>query len=95
MENIKDLLKEKSKIYRQNNKEKIKLNHEKRSNIKYGMTEEKIKKIEELWEVNFPKMKETYLKYGRGELVYKKNLTPRLKEFYMEGYGLINKVKKV
>ena len=53
------------------------------------MTEEKIKKINELWEINFPKMKEIYAKHNDEELVYKKNLTPKLKEFYMQGYSLI------
>ena len=100
----KDSIKEKEKIYRENNKDKIKLSkqkyralnkekiqakHEKASNEKYGMTEEKIKKINELWDVNFPKMKESYMKLCKCELVYTKNLTPRLKEFYMQGYNLI------
>ena len=64
-------------------------NYETISNKKFGMTEERIKTIEELWLINFPIMKETYKKYYDKELVYKKNLTPRLKEFYMEGYQLI------
>ena len=103
-ENNRDVLRLKSLIYKENNKDKIKLSnqkyralnkeeiqtkHEKASNEKYGMTEEKIKKINELWDVNFPKMKESYMKLCNCELVYKKNLTPRLKEFYMQGYNLI------
>ena len=59
-------LNEKSKLYRESNKETIslkqkqynkengKLNHEKLSNKKFGMNEERIKKIEELWLIKSP-----------------------------------------
>jgi len=53
------------------------------------MTEEKFKKINELWELNFQKMKTIYVKHNEEELVHEKKLTPRLKEFYMQGYSLI------
>jgi len=72
-----------------NLKFKTKQTYEMRSNKKYNMTDEKIKKIDELWKINFPKMKIMYAKLNNEELVYKKKLTPRLKEFYMQGYGLI------
>ena len=72
-----------------NLKFKTKQTYEMKSNKKYNMTEEKINKINELWEINFPKMKVIYAKLNNEELVYKKNLTPRLKEFYMQGYSLI------
>ena len=88
-DNNKEKIKEKDQKYIAINKEKIKSDYEMKSNKKYNMTEEKIKKINELWEINFPKMKEIYAKHNDEELVYKKNLTPRLKEFYMQGYSLI------
>ena len=64
---------------------------EKISNKKHNMTEENIKEIEELWLINFPKMKEVYTKCNNCELVYTKRLTPRLKQLYMQGYGFIKK----
>ena len=77
--------------YKEKGKEPRKQYLIKKRNDKYGYTEEIIKEINDRWDKTQTEMKEFCKKYDHRPIIYKKEMTPKLKEIGMKSFILLKK----